>query len=36
MSRKFFERVCTGNGYSSKRYESEFAMKMMEKMGWKK
>jgi len=36
MSRKFFDRVTAGNGYSSRRYESPFAIKMMQKMGWKK
>ena len=36
MSRRFFERVVEDSGYTSRRFESAFGIKMMEKMGWKK
>jgi len=36
MSRKFLEKVTEGSGYTTRKFESAFGMKIMAKMGWKK
>ena len=35
MSRKYFDRLLTGTGATSKKVESKFGEAMMKKMGWK-
>lgn len=35
MSRKFRDRVLEGSGYSTKKFECDFGLKLLQKMGWK-
>ncbi|TEB20410.1 hypothetical protein C9890_0072 [Perkinsus sp. BL_2016] len=35
MSKKFYDRLLTGTGVSSKQVESEFGSKILSKFGWK-
>ncbi|CAD8096723.1 unnamed protein product [Paramecium primaurelia] len=34
MAQKFKERLLQGTGVSNKKFESDYAMKLMQKMGW--
>ncbi len=34
MAYKFKERLLAGSGVSHKQFESDYAMKIMAKMGW--
>jgi Pin2-interacting protein X1 len=34
MSQKFKDKVLAGSGFSNRKVESDYAMKLMMKMGW--
>ena len=34
MSQKFKDKVLAGSGFSNRKVESDYAMKLMKKMGW--
>lgn len=36
MSKKYYDRLLTGTGETSKEVQSKFGLKMLEKMGWAK
>ncbi len=35
MAQRYKERLLQGSGYSNKRFESEFGMKILKKFGWR-
>lgn len=36
MSKKYYDRLLTGTGETSKEVKSKFGLKMLEQMGWAK
>ena len=36
MSKKYYDRLLTGTGETSKEVKSKFGQKMLEQMGWQK
>lgn len=35
MSRKFREKILQGSGFSHKKFECDYGLKLLKSMGWK-